>query len=327
MDSFLKTVDDTDVLVQAQNLNKTYYVRNGMFKKTRLCAVNNISFDIYKGETLGLVGESGCGKSTTGFMLLSLLKLTSGKVFFEGERIDNLSEKQLKQYRAKMQLIFQDPYASLDPRLRILNAVGEPLVIYHRVKNFNEKKEYVAELLKAVGLQADDMNKFPYEFSGGQRQRICIARALALQPSFIVADESVSALDVSIQAQILSLLIQIKKEQELTYLFISHDLAVIKYICDRIIVMYLGKIVEIGSKKDLFSTPLHPYTQALLESVPSIGKKNAKTILQGEVPSALNPPSGCVFHTRCPHATDRCRREEPVLHENGNQKVACWLYT
>ena len=316
-----------EVLVHAENLNKTYYVKTGFLKKTPLCAVNNISLDIYRGETLGLVGESGCGKSTTGFMLLSLLKLTSGQVFFEGDRIDHLSDARLKKYRAKMQMIFQDPYASLDPRLRVLNAVAEPLEIYHRIRNSGEKKEIVGELLESVGLRADDMNKFPYEFSGGQRQRICIARALALEPSFIVADESVSALDVSIQAQIPALLTEIKKKKNLTYLFISHDLAVIKYICDRIVVMYLGKIVEIGLKKQLFSKPLHPYTQALLESVPSIGKKNGASALQGEVPSALNPPSGCVFHTRCPHATAQCREKEPLLHDTDGRQVACWLYT
>lgn len=318
---------EKDILIQAKEINKTYQVRTGMFSKTPLCAVNNVSMDVFRGETLGLVGESGCGKSTAGFLLLSLLKLTSGQVFFEGNRIDNLSNAQMKKYRAKMQLIFQDPYASLDPRLRVLGAVGEPLEIYGRVKNRAEKKEKVAELLEAVGLRADDMEKYPYEFSGGQRQRICIARALALEPDFVVADESVSALDVSIQAQILHLLTDIKAKKNLTYLFISHDLAVIKYICDRIVVMYLGKIVEVGKKKDIFTNPLHPYTRALLDSVPCIGKRTAQTVLQGEVPSALNPPSGCVFHPRCPHASEQCRQCVPQLHDVNGQQVACWLYT
>lgn len=321
------TLNEKDILIQAKEVNKTYQVRKGMFGKTPLCAVNNISMDIYRGETLGLVGESGCGKSTAGFLLLSLLKLTSGQVFFEGNRIDNLSDVQMKKYRAKMQLIFQDPYASLDPRLRVLGAVGEPLEIYRRVRNRDEKKDKVAELLDAVGLRADDMEKYPYEFSGGQRQRICIARALALEPDFVVADESVSALDVSIQAQILHLLMDIKAKKNLTYLFISHDLAVIKYICDRIVVMYLGKIVEVGQKKDIFVNPMHPYTRALLDSVPRIGKCSGQTVLQGEVPSALNPPSGCVFHPRCPHAIAQCRNCTPQLREVNGQQVACWLYT
>lgn len=321
------TLNKKDILIQAKEINKTYQVRMGMFHKTPLCAVDNLSMDIYRGETLGLVGESGCGKSTAGFLLLSLLKLTSGQVFFEGDRIDNLSDAQMKKYRAKMQLIFQDPYASLDPRLRVLSAVGEPLEIYRRVRNREEKKEKVAELLEAVGLRADDMEKYPYEFSGGQRQRICIARALALEPDFVVADESVSALDVSIQAQILHLLMDIKAKKNLTYLFISHDLAVIKYICDRIVVMYLGKIVEVGRKKDIFTNPKHPYTCALLDSVPSIGKHARQTVLQGEVPSALNPPSGCVFHPRCPHASEQCRQCAPKLHDVNGQQVACWLYT
>jgi oligopeptide/dipeptide ABC transporter ATP-binding protein len=313
-------------MIEAKNLTKTYMVRTKIFQKIPVYAVNNISLNIYKGETLGLVGESGCGKTTTGFLLLSLLRLTSGQILFNGNRIDNLSATQMKKYRSEMQIVFQDPYASMDPRLRVLNALAEPLVIYRRVGSKKEQKEKVAQLLESVGMRADDMLKYPYEFSGGQRQRICIARALALSPSFIVADEAVSALDVSIQAQILALLIDIKKKQDLTYLFISHDLAVIKYICDRIIVMYLGKIVESGKKADLFSNPLHPYTKALISSVPNIGKRVEYTELKGEVPSALNPPSGCVYHPRCPHAKDRCGTTPPLLQEVNGQQVACWLH-
>ena len=315
-------------IIEAKNLTKKYYVRTKQFTKpTELVAVNDVSLSIMMGETLGLVGESGCGKSTTANLILSLIRPTSGEIYFKGERIDNLSNERIRKHRADMQMIFQDPYASLDPKYRVRDLIGEPLVIFGRVKNKKDKADAVAKLLEMVDLHADDMYKYPHEFSGGQRQRICIARAIALNPSFIVADEAVSALDVSIQAQIIALLQDIKEKQNLTYLFVSHNLSVVKYICDRIVVMYLGKIMEIADKNTLFKDPKHPYTKALLSAVPVIDVPRKRFELAGEIPSPLSLPKGCVFHPRCPHATEQCKNCVPELKydENGNG-VACWLY-
>jgi oligopeptide/dipeptide ABC transporter ATP-binding protein len=315
-------------LFRIKDLTKIYPVGMGMFKKqAKLVAVNGITFDIYEGETLGIVGESGCGKSTTGRLLLKLTEPNSGSILYKGNEISKLNEAQFKPYREEMQFIFQDPYASLDPRHRIINAIAEPLEVFGHVKNKKDKEEKVAELLKAVGLSADAMKKYPHEFSGGQRQRICIARALALHPNFIVADEPVAALDVSVQAHVINLMLDMKEKFKFTYMFISHDIGVIRYVCSRILVMYLGNIVEIADKEELFRNPVHPYTQALLAAVPEIKKKSTKTIVTGEVPSPINAPSGCVFHPRCPHACPRCAQERPPMTrlENGHQ-VCCWLY-
>lgn len=315
-------------LFEIQGLSKIFQVRTGGAQtKQFLYAVNEVSFDIKKGEVFGLVGESGCGKSTTGRLLLQLIKPTSGKVIFDGQDISRLSNRDLKACRARMQMVFQDPYASFDPRQTILSAVSEPLVIYKRIKTKTEKEAAVAELLENVGLNPDAMYKFPHEFSGGQRQRIAVARALALNPDFIMADEPVSALDVSVQAQVLNLLREMKEKYGLTYLFVSHDLAVVLNFCDRVGVMYLGKIVEMADKATLFSQPLHPYTQALLSAAPQIGKKASSQILTGEVPSPIHPPKGCAFHPRCPHAKECCKEQPPMISMPDGRRIACWMYT
>jgi oligopeptide transport system ATP-binding protein len=315
-------------LVEVKNLKKSFPIKKGLFEKNlALNAVNDISFFINKNETLGLVGESGCGKSTTGRLLVHLLRPTSGQILFKGSDLNKMNERQIRYLRNEMQFIFQDPYASLDPRRTILSAIGEPLEVFKRIKSRSEKKDRVAEVLTSVGLNPDAMYKYPFEFSGGQRQRICIARALALGPDFIVADEPVSALDVSIQAQIINLLSDMKEKYKLTYLFISHDLSVVEYICDRIVVMYLGKILEIADKRDLFDDPKHPYTIVLQDAVPRIGREMKENNVNGEVPSPLNPPKGCVFHPRCPHATRQCAEVEPELKNiGGSRSVACFLY-
>ena len=314
-------------LFRVEHLCKRFQVRTGVAQtKQYLNAVSDVSFTINRGEVFGLVGESGCGKSTTGRLLLQLARPTSGQVFFDGQEISHMSGQKLKAVRSRMQMVFQDPYASFDPRQTILNAVGEPLVIYHRVKNKQEKIEQVTRLLEDVGLNPDAMNKFPHEFSGGQRQRIGIARAMALHPDFIVADEPVSALDVSVQAQVLNLLLEMKEKFELTYLFISHDLAVILNVCDRVGVMYLGRIVEMADKRILFSHPMHPYTQALLSAAPEIGKRSSGQVLLGEVPSPIHPPKGCAFHPRCPHAKDCCKEQPPMVTLPDGRQIACWMY-
>ena len=315
-------------IFEVQNLTKTYPVNTGFLKKpTLLTAVNHITFDIYQGETLGIVGESGCGKSTLGRLLLKLTESSEGKIVFRGTDITHMNDKAFKPYRKEMQFIFQDPYASLNPRYRIVNAIAEPMEVFHCVSSTAEKEQRVAELLTAVGLAPEAMYKYPHEFSGGQRQRICIARALGLHPSFIVADEPVSALDVSVQAQVINLMLDMKEQFGFTYLFISHDIGVVRYVCQRIVVMYLGTIVEIADKDELFVNPLHPYTRALLAAVPEIGKKREKQIISGEVPSPVHVPSGCVFHPRCPNACARCSKEKPpVVTQSEDHQVACWLY-
>ncbi|HIC89690.1 MAG TPA: ATP-binding cassette domain-containing protein, partial [Anaerolineae bacterium] len=278
----------------------------------------------------GLVGESGCGKSTTGRAMLQLYRPTGGKVYFNGEDLTEMKGEQLRRKRREMQMIFQDPYASLNPRMTVGNIIGEPLEV-HNIAKGREKRERVQELLRVVGLNPYFVNRYPHEFSGGQRQRIGVARALAVNPSFIVCDEPISALDVSIQAQIINLLEDLQAQFGLTYLFIAHDLSVVRHISDRVAVMYLGKIMEITDRSELYSNPLHPYTQALLSAVPIpdpvVEEKRQRIILEGDVPSPANPPKGCNFCTRCPRVMDRCREEEPSLKEvGGGHQVACWLY-
>ena len=300
-------------LVQVRNLVKHFPVENS---DDVVRAVDDVNFDIFAGETLGLVGESGCGKSTVGRCLLRLYEPTSGEVRFEGKNLVGLPNREMQSLRREMQIIFQDPYASLNPRLNILSIVSEPLKI-HGIGNKQEQKERVADLLKKVGLDPNYMFRYPHEFSGGQRQRLGIARALALNPKLIIADEPVSALDVSVQAQVVNLLQDLQAEFGLTYLFISHGLAVVEHISQRVAVMYLGKIVEVAEAKDLYENPLHPYTKALLSAipVPDPKQKRERIVLKGDVPTPINPPSGCRFRTRCPFAIEDCARVVPELRE------------
>ncbi|KGX92329.1 peptide ABC transporter ATP-binding protein [Pontibacillus halophilus JSM 076056 = DSM 19796] len=311
-------------LVSVKDLNKYFTV-----DKKQLKAVNGLNLEIYEGETLGLVGESGCGKSTAGRTILRLYEPTSGAVEFEGENILTYKGAKLKALRRDVQMIFQDPYASLNPRMTVEDIIGEALDL-HKLAKGKKRKERILELLKLVGLDSEHITRFPHEFSGGQRQRIGIARALAVEPKFIVCDEPISALDVSIQAQVVNLLQDLQKQMGLTYLFIAHDLSMVKYISDRILVMYLGNMVELASSDDLHNEPLHPYTQALLSAVPVPDPKQKdreRIVVSGDVPSPLNPPSGCVFRTRCPHAMDICAEVVPQWQEvKDNHFVACHLY-
>ncbi len=321
------TASYKEPLIQVRGLEKVFRIKGGMLeKKQNLRAVRGVSFDIMPQETFGLVGESGCGKSTTGRLILQLLRPTGGEVLMEGKNLASMKGRALKEQRAKMQMVFQDPYASFDPRQNIYSAVSEPMVIYGLAKTKRERREKVAQLLADVGLNPDAMEKCPHEFSGGQRQRIGIARALALHPQFMVLDEPVSALDVSIQAQVINLLLEMKSQYGLTYLFISHDLSVIKYICDRVAVMYLGEIIEMADKETLFAQPLHPYSQALLAAAPKIGEQRTGEVLTGEVPSPIRPPKGCAFHPRCPHARECCKQVPPVQKLPDGRLIACWLY-
>jgi oligopeptide/dipeptide ABC transporter ATP-binding protein len=315
-------MNDRDELVRVRGLVKHFPVE-GSDDVVR--AVDGVTFEILGGETLGLVGESGCGKSTVGRCLLRLIEPTDGRVEFDGRDVRALDARQLRELRREMQIIFQDPYASLNPRMRVRDIVAEPLVI-HGLKNKTEQRSRVAELLQRVGLDPDYMNRYPHEFSGGQRQRIGIARALALNPKLIVADEPVSALDVSVQAQVVNLLQDLQAEFGLTYLFISHGLAVVEHISTRVAVMYLGRIVEVASAEELYAHPLHPYTQALLSAipVPDPQRKRDRIILTGDVPTPINPPSGCRFRTRCPAAIAECAQIDPDLREVAtNHTVAC----
>ena len=300
-------------MIQVRNLVKHFAVENS---DDVVRAVDDVSFDIFAGETLGLVGESGCGKSTVGRCLLRLIEPTAGEVWFENKNILNLGKTDLRGLRREMQIIFQDPYASLNPRLNILSIIGEPLKI-HGIGGKSEQKERVADLLKKVGLDPNYMHRYPHEFSGGQRQRLGIARALALNPKLIIADEPVSALDVSVQAQVVNLLQDLQQELGLTYLFISHGLAVVEHISQRVAVMYLGKIVEIAESRALYENPLHPYTKALLSAIPipDPTRRRERIVLQGDVPTPINPPSGCRFRTRCPWAIDECAKVVPELRE------------
>lgn len=310
-------------LVEIKNLSKSFQMGGQELK-----AVNNISLSIQSGETVGLVGESGCGKSTLGKTVIRLNRATSGEVLFEGDNILSLPEKSMKKFRKDMQIIFQDPYASLNPRMTVEELIGEPLSI-HRLITGKAKKDRIKELILQVGLKPEHLHRYPHEFSGGQRQRIGIARALALNPKFIVCDEPISALDVSIQAQVVNLLKQLQQELGLTYLFIAHDLSMVKYISDRILVMYLGNMMELADSESLSREPLHPYTQALMSAVPipDPAIKRERIVLEGEVPSPLHPPSGCVFRTRCMHAMDICSKQVPTWKEvKESHFTACHLY-
>lgn len=317
------------VLVEVKNLKKHFPIKSGLLQRTTgwVKAVDDISFHIYEGESLGLVGESGCGKTTAGRTILRLIEPTSGSVIFDGTDVATLPKNELKQLRQSMQIIFQDPYSSLDPRMPIGESIAEGLRI-HTNKTAEERYELVVQMLTRVGMRADHARRYPHEFSGGQRQRIGIARALAVNPKFIVCDEPVSALDVSIQASVLNLLEELQDDFGLTYLFIAHNLSVVEHFSDRVGVMYLGKMAEMAAREDLFKTPLHPYTQALMSAIPIPDPKQRKKriILEGDVPSPINPPTGCRFHTRCPLAFARCKTEEPEFKEYGDDHyAACHL--
>ena len=328
------TQKNGDVLLRVENLKMYFPILRGLIIQRKIGdikAVDGVSFFIRRGETLGLVGESGCGKSTTGRAILQLYRPTGGHVYFEGKDLTRIKGKELRHMRRRMQMIFQDPYASLNPRMTVEAIVGEPLEVHGLAKG-KEKRERVQELLAQVGLNPYFINRYPHEFSGGQRQRIGIARALAVDPDFIVCDEPISALDVSIQAQIINLLQDLQEQRGLTYLFIAHDLSVVRHISDRVAVMYLGKIVELADRDELYENPLHPYTQALLSAVPipdpDIEAKRQRIILEGDVPSPANPPKGCNFHTRCPRVMDICREKEPAFVDvGGHHFVACFLYS
>ena len=317
-----------EALLRVKNLKKYFPIRGGLFSRevARVHAVDDISFDIYPGETLGLVGESGCGKSTTGRAILRLIEPTAGEVSFDGKNVTALDKRALRHLRKEMQIIFQDPYASLNPRMTVGSIVGEALVIHKLAATKREREERVVKILETVGLSPDHLRRYPHEFSGGQRQRIGIARSLAVNPKFIVADEPVSALDVSIQAQIINLLEDLQKQFGLTYLFIAHDLSVVEHISTRVAVMYLGKIVELAPAKELYTNPKHPYTEALLSAVPIPDPtvKRKRILLEGDVPSPIKPPSGCRFHTRCPIRVPACSEHEQVLKEiSPGHWVAC----
>ena len=321
-----------DVLLEVRNLVKHFEVGGGMFGKRAgvVRAVDGVSFSIRRGETLGLVGESGCGKTTTGRCVLQLERPTSGQIIFEGRDLTTLDAHEMRAVRRKLQVIFQDPYSSLNPRMTIGEIVGEPLAVHGIVRGAAARRDRVQQLLRHVGLLPQHASRYPHQLSGGQRQRVGVARALAMEPSLIICDEPVSALDVSIQAQIINLLEDLQAEFGLTYLFIAHDLAVVRHISDRVAVMYLGKIVEMSDRKTLYDDPLHPYTRALLSAVPipdpELEMRRERVVLRGEVPSALNPPSGCVFHPRCPIAVERCRSVIPELREiKPEHQAACLL--
>lgn len=312
-------------LIEINNLKKYFPIKTGMFKKSYVQAVDGVSFHINKGETLGLVGESGCGKTTLGRTILRLHEPTEGSIIYSGEDITKVN---MTPYRKKLQIIFQDPYASLDPRMTVGDIIGEPLDIHNICNSRNERQEKIYEMLKTVGLNTEHANRFPHEFSGGQRQRVGIARALAVDPEFIVCDEPISALDVSIQAQIVNMLEDLQESKGFTYLFIAHDLSVVKHISDRIGVMYLGHMVELTTSKELYNKPLHPYTQTLLSAIPIAdpitSRKTERIILQGDIPSPVNPPSGCTFRTRCPYATEECALNKPeFIEKEPGHFVAC----
>jgi oligopeptide transport system ATP-binding protein len=321
----------SEVLLEIENLKKYFPIKKGFLNKIvgHVKAIDDISFKVYKGETFGLVGESGCGKSTTGQSILRLIEPTDGKVVFQGENLTEINRTKMRKKRKDLQIIFQDPFASLDPRQKVKDIIAEPLITHKVFKSKEEVNKEVEKLIEVVGLNKEQLNRYPHEFSGGQRQRIGIARALALKPKLIVADESVSALDVSIQSQILNLIKQLQKDFGLTFIFISHDLSVVKHISDRIAVMYLGRIVEIAKKIDIYDNPLHPYSQALLSAVPipdpTITRE--RIMLEGDIPSPSNPPSGCALHPRCPKKMDICEKVRPDINWiSDSHAVACHLY-
>jgi len=321
----------TDYLLSAENLVKRFPIRGGTLNRVvnYVQAVNGVSFTVRRGEVLGLVGESGSGKTTIGRLVLRLEEATAGKVIFDGTNILELPKKEMRRFRKRMQIIFQDPYASLNPREKVRTVIGHALAL-HSIGTPESRRERAAELVEQVGLSPDQLDRFPHEFSGGQRQRVGIARALAVNPDFLVADEPVSALDVSIQAQVINLLSDLKDQLDLTMLFIAHDLAVVEHICDRVAVMYLGKIMELAPSSSLYNNPNHPYTEALLSAVPvpEPGHQQKRTVLSGDIPSAINPPSGCVFRSRCPRAEAICATETPQLKQIGPDHFsACHLTT
>lgn len=315
-----------EVLISVRNLVKRFPIKGGLLSREigSVKAVSDVSFDIRRGETLGLVGESGCGKSTLGRSILRLIEPTSGKVIFKGQDITGLPSSEMRKLRRQMQIIFQDPYASLNPRMTVEEILREPLDIHRLCSSKEEKKKRILQLLDLCGLRREAIARYPHEFSGGQRQRICIARALAVEPEFIVCDEPVSALDVSIQAQIVNLLQDLQKELKLTYLFIAHDLKVVEHISTRVAVMYLGKVVEMAESEELYANPQHPYTKALLSAIPLPDPtyRKERVILKGDVPSPISPPSGCYFHPRCPKAQEKCRGEFPAAENRGASSSA-----
>ncbi|MDD6467951.1 MAG: dipeptide ABC transporter ATP-binding protein [Erysipelotrichaceae bacterium] len=324
-------MSENKVILKVTNLKTHFDVTKGLFSKKQIVkAVDDVSFEVYENETFGLVGESGCGKTTLGRTIVKLYDPVSGSIEFDGKDISKIKGSELKAFRKDMQMIFQDPYASLNPRMTVGEIIKEPMVVHNIYNSDAEREARVVELLKIVGLKPDHIRRYPSEFSGGQRQRIGIARALAVNPKFIVCDEPISALDVSIQAQVINLLKDIQKEMGLSYLFIAHDLSMVKHISDRIGVMYLGHMMEVGPSNDVYHRPLHPYTVALLSAIPisdpNIAKSKQRIILEGEIPSPINPPSGCPFSTRCSKATERCKREVPQPIRVGDRLVSCFLY-
>lgn len=329
----LQSTSGNEPILDVQSIKKYFPVTGPIGRlggiKGQVKAVNDVSFQLYKGETYGLVGESGSGKSTTGRTAMRLFEPTEGKVFYKNKNIFDLSKKELRPVRKELQMVFQDPFSSLNPRIRVGQTLEEPLAIHSLLANKNERRERVFEILDKVGMQVEHYYRFPHEFSGGQRQRLGLARALISNPEIIICDEPVSALDVSIQSQVINLLQQLQDEYQLSYLFITHDISVVRHISDRIGVMYLGKIVEEAPTESLFDAPLHPYTQALFSAVPGKhrARKRERIVLKGEIPSPLNPPTGCMFHTRCPFVKDICRQEIPQKREMApNHYVACHLY-
>ena len=313
-------------LVEVRHLKEYFDVTTGLFRSKPLKAVDDVSFSIMRGETLGLVGESGCGKTTVGRTMLHLYKPTAGEILFDGKPVK--TKQEIMEYRKHATMVFQDPYSSLNPRMTVSDIIGEPLDIHKAYASKEERSAKILELMEHVGLNSEHAARYAHEFSGGQRQRIGIARALAMNPDFIVCDEPVSALDVSIQAQVINMFYELQQKFGLTYLFIAHDLSVVRHISDRIAVMYLGRIVEISKSDDLYKNPMHPYTRALLSAIPIpdpfVEKERQRTEIEGEVPSLVNRPSGCVFHTRCPYATEQCRNEVPVLKDYNGHEAACF---